>query len=97
MDITPYLAKNGGVAVEVDYRVPLAEMATLLVGLMAKTVTEASDIAMEEQRKTTIKTHIAAQKPDLGQGVLTLCTLTPYACSYCRLASARKPKRTMTY
>jgi two-component system chemotaxis response regulator CheB len=79
----PSMPESALAAVEVDYRVPLAEMATLLVRLTAETVTEASDIAMEEQRKTTIETHIAAQKPALGEGVLTLGTLTPYACPDC--------------
>jgi two-component system chemotaxis response regulator CheB len=79
----PSMPESALAAVEVDYRVPLAEMATLLGRLTAETVTEASDIAMEEQRKTTIETHIAAQKPALGQGVLTLGTLTPYACPDC--------------
>jgi two-component system chemotaxis response regulator CheB len=70
-------------AVDVDYRVPMAEMAPLLVRLTAETVTEDSDIAMEEQRKTDIETRIAAQKPALQQGVLTLGTLTPYTCPDC--------------
>jgi two-component system chemotaxis response regulator CheB len=70
-------------AVDVDYRVTMAEMATLLVRLTAETVTETSDIAMEEQRKTDIETRIAAQKPALQQGVLTLGTLTPYTCPDC--------------
>lgn len=70
-------------AVDVDYRVPMAEMAPLLVRLTAETVTEASEIPMEEQRKTAIETRIAAQKPALQQGVLTLGTLTPYACPDC--------------
>jgi two-component system chemotaxis response regulator CheB len=70
-------------AVDVDYRVPMAEMAPLLVRLTAETVTEANDIAMEEQRKTDIETRIAAQKPALQQGVLTLGTLTPYTCPDC--------------
>jgi len=70
-------------AVDVDYRVPMAEMAPLLVRLTAETVTEASAIPMEEQRKTRIETRIAAQKPALNEGVLTLGTLTPYACPDC--------------
>lgn len=79
----PSMPESALAAVDVDYRVPLAEMATLLVKLTAETVTEASEIAMEEQRKTTIKTRIAAQKPALGQGVMTLGTPSPYACPDC--------------
>ena len=79
----PSMPESALAAVDVDYRVPLAEMATLLVKLTAETVTEASEIAMEEQRKTTIETRIAAQKPALGQGVLTLGTPSPYACPDC--------------
>jgi len=70
-------------AVDVDYRVPMAEMAPLLVRLTAETVTEASETPMEEQRKTYIETRIAAQNPALHEGVLTLGTLTPYACPDC--------------
>jgi two-component system chemotaxis response regulator CheB len=70
-------------AVEVDYRVPIAEMATLLVRLTAETVTETRVTAMEEQRKTAIETRIAAQKPALGQGVLTLGKPSLYACPDC--------------
>jgi two-component system chemotaxis response regulator CheB len=70
-------------AVEVDYRVPVAEMAPLLVRLTAEVVTDASEIPMEEQRKTHIETRIAAQKPALNEGVLTLGTLTPYTCPDC--------------
>lgn len=70
-------------AVEVDYRVPLAEMATLLVRLTAETVTETTEMPMEEQRKTALETHLAAQNPALRQGVLTLGKLTPYACPDC--------------
>ena len=79
----PSMPESALAAVDVDYRVPLAEMATLLVKLTAETVTEASEITMEEQRKTTIETRIAAQKPALGQGVLTLGTPSPYACPDC--------------
>jgi two-component system chemotaxis response regulator CheB len=70
-------------AVEVDYRVPVAEMAPLLVRLTAEVVTDASEIPMEEQRKTHIETRIAAQKPALHEDVLTLGTLTPYTCPDC--------------
>jgi two-component system chemotaxis response regulator CheB len=70
-------------AVDVDYRVSMAEMAPLLVRLAAETVSEASEAPMEEQQKTFIETRIAAQKPALHEGVLTLGTLTPYACPDC--------------
>ncbi|MGI4742657.1 MAG: chemotaxis protein CheB [Janthinobacterium lividum] len=70
-------------AVDVDYRVPMAEMAPLLVRLTAETVTEVSEIAMEEQRKTVLETRIAAQDQALRQGVLTLGKPTLYACPDC--------------
>jgi two-component system chemotaxis response regulator CheB len=70
-------------AVAVDYRVPIADMATLLAQLTTETVTEPSETNMEEQRKTVIETRIAAQSPALRQGVLTLGALTPYTCPDC--------------
>ncbi|WP_347879328.1 chemotaxis protein CheB [Hymenobacter defluvii] len=79
----PSMPESALAAVEVDYRVPIAKMATLLVRLTAETVTEASEITMEEQRKTAIETRIAAQNPALQQGILTLGTPTPYACPDC--------------
>jgi two-component system chemotaxis response regulator CheB len=70
-------------AVQVDYRVSIAEMAPLLVRLTAETVTETSEIVLAEQQKTTIETRIAAQNPALQQGVLTLGKPSLYACPDC--------------
>jgi two-component system chemotaxis response regulator CheB len=47
-------------AVDVDYRVPMAEMAPLLVRLAAETVSEVSEAPMEEQQKTFIETRTRA-------------------------------------
>jgi two-component system chemotaxis response regulator CheB len=70
-------------AVAVDYRLPIAEMATLLVRLTSDMVPEASEIAIEEQQKTAIETRIAAQNQVLQQGIFTLGAPTPYACPDC--------------
>jgi two-component system chemotaxis response regulator CheB len=79
----PSMPESALAAVEIDYRVSMAEMASLLVKLTAETVTEASEIEMEEQKKTAIETRIAAQNRALEQGILALGKLTPYACPDC--------------
>ncbi|OUJ70308.1 chemotaxis protein CheB [Hymenobacter crusticola] len=82
----PSMPESALAAVAVDYRVPIAEMAPLLVRLTAETVTtvtSARDVAMEEQKKTATEMRIAAQDPALEQGVFALGELTPYACPEC--------------
>ncbi|MGI4869667.1 MAG: chemotaxis protein CheB [Janthinobacterium lividum] len=70
-------------AVQVDYRVSIAEMAPLLVKLTAETVTEVGEIAMEEEKKTAREVRIAAEKGGLERGKLAFGKLTPYACPEC--------------
>lgn len=79
----PSMPENALAAVAVDYRVSIAEMASLLVRLTQETITEAGEIAMEEQEKTAIETRIAAQGSALARGVLMLGKPSHYACPEC--------------
>jgi two-component system chemotaxis response regulator CheB len=79
----PSMPESALAAVDVDYRVPIAEMASLLVKLTAETVTESSEVAMGEQQKTTTELRIAAQQPVPAHSVQAVGQLTPYACPEC--------------
>lgn len=79
----PSMPESALAAVHVDYRVAIADMAPLLVRLTAETVTETSEVAMEEQQKTAIEVRYAAQERALAPGVLSFGRLTPYACPDC--------------
>jgi two-component system, chemotaxis family, protein-glutamate methylesterase/glutaminase len=79
----PSMPQNALAAVNVDYRVPVAEMASLIVKLAAETVIEAKDIDMEEQKKTGIEVRIAMQDNALELGMLKLGEFTAYACPEC--------------
>lgn len=79
----PSMPASALAAVAVDYRVSIAEMASLLVRLAAETVVETSEVAMEEQIKTSREVRVAAQQRALKLGKLTFGQLTPYACPDC--------------
>lgn len=79
----PSMPENALQAVEVDYQVPVAEMAALLVKLTATPVKEVKEIDMEEQKKTGLEVRIAVQDQALEHGMLKLGQLTPYACPEC--------------
>lgn len=79
----PSMPENALAAVEVDYRLSIAEMVPLLVKLTAQTVEKVKEISMEEQKKTAIEVRIATQDQALELGVLELGKLTPYACPEC--------------
>lgn len=79
----PSMPENALAAVAVDYRVPIVEMANLLVKLTAETVEEVNETNMEEQKKTAIEVRIATQDQALEQGIMDLGMLSPYACPEC--------------
>ncbi len=81
--VVPSMPENALAAVAVDYRVPIAEMAALLVKLTAETVAETEETDMEEQKKTALETSIAADGHALERGVLALGRPTHYACPEC--------------
>lgn len=79
----PSMPESALAAVDVDYRVSIAEMAPLLVKLTAETVAEASEVMMEEHRKTSREVRVAAQERALEPGMLAFGKLTPYTCPDC--------------
>lgn len=79
----PSMPESALAAVEVDYRLSVAEIGHLLVKLTAETVEDVKDIAMEEQKKTAIEVRIAAEGQALEHGMLDFGKLTPYACPEC--------------
>lgn len=79
----PSMPASALAAVAVDYQVSIAEMAPLLVRLTAETVPTASEVALEEQQKTSREVRIAAQERALAPGKLAFGPLTPYACPDC--------------
>jgi len=79
----PSMPENAMQAVDVDYKVSVAKMASLVVKLTAEQVIESKVIDMEEQKKTGLEVRVAMQEPALDQGILHLGKLTPYACPEC--------------
>jgi two-component system chemotaxis response regulator CheB len=67
--------------VEVDYRLPLKEMATLLVRLVNEPVAGEGETSMSEAMQ--IETKIAREDNALAAGVLKLGPPSPYTCPEC--------------
>ncbi|HEY0657773.1 MAG TPA: chemotaxis protein CheB [Pyrinomonadaceae bacterium] len=74
--------------VEVDYAVPIAEMAGLLNDLTKQQISEAGEIRMEkvspeENKKNEIEISIAAQDKAFELGVMQLGEISPFTCPDC--------------
>lgn len=67
--------------VKVDYVVPVADMASLIVRLSKEPVTENADSMKDEQTKKEI--DIAAEENAMEHGILKFSELTPYSCPEC--------------
>lgn len=68
--------------VEVDYIVPVDEMAKLLVNLTKEQV-ETSEAAMGENKQTELEISIAAEDSAFESGIMSYGDLTPYTCPDC--------------
>jgi two-component system chemotaxis response regulator CheB len=79
----PSMPESAMRAVEVDYSVPISEMADLLVELSRKQVAEASEVVMEDNEKMEIEIRIAAEDNAFESGVRRLGEPSPYACPDC--------------
>jgi two-component system chemotaxis response regulator CheB len=79
----PSMPEHALAAVDVDYQLPVAEMAALLIKLIAEQITEVKEVDMEEQKKTGIEVRIAMRDPALNKGVLDLGKFSPFACPDC--------------
>jgi two-component system, chemotaxis family, protein-glutamate methylesterase/glutaminase len=79
----PSMPEHALEAVEIDYRVPVAEMAALLVKLTAEKEKQIKDVNMEENKKTNLEVLIASQDYTFEKGMVQIGELTPYACPEC--------------
>ncbi len=82
----PSMPSNALREVEVDYMVPISEMAELLVRLSREEIAENSEETMNnkaEDEKTAIEISIAAEKSAFEAGVMNIGSLTPYTCPEC--------------
>jgi two-component system chemotaxis response regulator CheB len=80
--------------VEVDYQVPIAELAPLLCRLIEETVTDKHDPVKKELERMEAEVNIAAQENAFELGILELGELTPLTCPECSgtLVSIREGK-----
>lgn len=69
--------------VDVDYAVPVAEMAALLTRLTGEQPLEAREISMEENKKTEIEIRVAAEDSAFELGVMKLGEISPFTCPDC--------------
>ena len=79
----PSMPENALREVEIDYRVPIAEMAELLARLSQEKVAENAEVEMAENKKTEIEIRIAAEDSAFEAGIMTLGALTPFTCPEC--------------
>ncbi len=69
--------------VDVDYSVPVSEMGALLTRLTGEQTLEASEISMDENKKTEIEIRIAAEESAFEVGVMSLGDISPFTCPDC--------------
>ena len=69
--------------VDVDYRLPLADIAPLLVSLSNETVADKPHLQPAEQERMETEVNIAAQDSAFEMGILGMGDLTPLTCPEC--------------
>lgn len=69
--------------VDVDYSVPLAELAPLLSQLTEQTVSDKHDLSEKELNLMATEVNIAAQDNAFEMGILSMGNLTPLTCPEC--------------
>ncbi|WP_093825200.1 chemotaxis protein CheB [Spirosoma endophyticum] len=69
--------------VDVDYSVPVSEMAELLQKLIQETVPDKPELAPEEDKRMELEVNIAAQDNAFEMGILELGEFTPLTCPEC--------------
>lgn len=80
--------------VDVDYRVPLADLPALLVRLTSEAIPDSSPDAIAEEDRMATEIGIAAQDNAFEMGILDMGELTPLTCPECNgaLISIREGK-----
>jgi two-component system chemotaxis response regulator CheB len=79
----PSMPENALREVAVDYCIPVAEMAHLLVRLSKEQIKETSEVVMEEDEKTEIEIRIAAEASAFELGFMKFGELSPFTCPDC--------------
>ena len=79
----PSMPENAMREVAIDYSVPIAEMARLLVRLSSEEIKETSEAVMENDKKTAIEIRIAAADNAFEMGVMNLGEPSPFTCPDC--------------
>lgn len=79
----PGMPRSAIQATEVDYVVPAAELAALLVRLSQEQATALTEEAMEGDEQTRIEIRIAAEDNALEAGVMQLGAPSPFTCPDC--------------
>ncbi|WP_080057235.1 chemotaxis protein CheB [Spirosoma aerolatum] len=69
--------------VDVDYSLPVADMALLLIRLTKETVMEKPALSKEEEKRLETEVNIAAQDSAFDLGILNMGELTPLTCPEC--------------
>ena len=77
------MPENAMREVAVDYSVPIAEMARLLVRLTTEQIEETSEVFMEDDKKTAMEVRIAAADNAFEIGVMRLGEPSPFTCPDC--------------
>jgi two-component system, chemotaxis family, protein-glutamate methylesterase/glutaminase len=78
----PSMPENALREVDVDYVVPVAEMADLLVNL-TKEQLKASEVVMGENKQTEFEIKTAAEGSSFESGIMKFGSLTPFTCPDC--------------
>lgn len=84
-DDAPYSSMPDSVLayVDVDYCVPVKELAPLLVQLSRETVMDKPDFTSDEQQRMETEVNIAAQENAFEMGILSMGELTALTCPEC--------------
>lgn len=94
----PSMPENAMREVEIDYSIPVSEMADLLVRLSQEEVAESPEVNMEDDKKIEIEIRIAAEESGFESGIMKFGELTPFTCPDCHgVLSSLKDGNLMRY
>jgi two-component system chemotaxis response regulator CheB len=94
----PSMPENALRAVQVDYKVPVTDMAALLTELVAEPVNPLIITTMDEQEKTRREVNIALGENALDNNLADFTAFSPYTCPECHgVLSAMKEGELMRY
>ena len=79
----PSMPENALREVDVDYVVPVAEMADLLVRLAKEPAAHIAEAKMEEDERTAVEVAIAMEDSAFERNIMQFGELTPFTCPDC--------------